>query len=761
MTDMAKTIIEDLPTALYRWYPFRAGARLLYLGCDSAITRMLRGWKNLDVTVETIADNVSLTDMDAEKYSYIVMEASVLEKSKNPTELLCGAKSLLADDGVLLFSMHNRLGIRYFSGDIDPYTQKSLDGVEDYWRVNPEMQVGLTGRCYDAHTVEMALKEAGLQKANRFSVYPGLENPAMLYEENYLPKEKVSSRIFSQYQHPQNVYLEEQFLYDSLVENGLFHQMANAYLYECTKGQASDVLQVTNSLDRGPENSLITVIHADKTVSKEPAYEAGANRIQQLAKNMEYLKKRGIPTIDGHMVDGRYVMPYIDAPTGEQYLKELLVSDVDAYLKELDRFRECISKSAESHDGVLERAFIDMVPLNTFYLDGQYVFFDQEMCMEDLPVDYIMHRVIQIAHNSRPEHESIIRKAELFRRYGMPDGETGDEDERNRYFKLDEEIMGDLRNEKVLGEYYKSVRRDWNVVQRNRDRMSHLAADYKENLEKALAEAKSKKLILFGSGKFARTFLTRYGATIPVHMVLDNNESRWNQLLYPEGYEDGESEFASDAHKQEKGVKIVSPAYLQKLTPGEYDIVICIKNYEAVARQLDDLGIYEYSVYNPDVPYRFEVIDGDAPCKQDTGKPYHIGYTAGAFDLFHIGHVNLLRRAKEKCDYLIVGVMTDEAITDYKKKAPFVPFKERVAMLEACKYVDKVVEIPYRRGNTDEAWSLYHFDVQFCGTDYVGVDFRMQEKEFLEKHGATLEMFPYTESTSSSKLQELIKRNLL
>ena len=130
---------------------------------------------------------------------------------------------------------------------------------------------------------------------------------------------------------------------------------------------------------------------------------------------------------------------------------------------------------------------------------------------------------------------------------------------------------------------------------------------------------------------------------------------------------------------------------------------------------------------------------------------------AGVFDLFHIGHLNLLRRAKEQCDYLIAGVVTDEQVVNNKKTKPYVPFDERLAIVQACRYVDEAVEIPADKPGTEEAFYRYHFDAQFSGSDYEHNPYWLAKREFLRQRGSDLVFFPYTEGTSSTEIKDLIR----
>lgn len=135
-------------------------------------------------------------------------------------------------------------------------------------------------------------------------------------------------------------------------------------------------------------------------------------------------------------------------------------------------------------------------------------------------------------------------------------------------------------------------------------------------------------------------------------------------------------------------------------------------------------------------------------------KKYKIGYTTGVYDLFHIGHLNILRRAKEQCDYLIVGVSTDELVQSYKNKTPVIPFEERMAIVEAIKYVDKVV--PQVTMDKYSAWEKYQFNVIFHGDDWKNSSMYNELEEKLKKHNVDFVYFPHTNGISSTILKEKI-----
>jgi glycerol-3-phosphate cytidylyltransferase len=136
-------------------------------------------------------------------------------------------------------------------------------------------------------------------------------------------------------------------------------------------------------------------------------------------------------------------------------------------------------------------------------------------------------------------------------------------------------------------------------------------------------------------------------------------------------------------------------------------------------------------------------------------EPITIGYTTGVYDLFHIGHLNLLRKAKAQCDYLIVGVSTDELVS-YKHKHAVIPFEERKEIVGAIQYVDEVVT--QENMNKMEAWEKYHFQVMFVGDDWKGTDKWNKIETDLHAVGAKVVYFPYTKGTSSTLINETLHK---
>ena len=131
-----------------------------------------------------------------------------------------------------------------------------------------------------------------------------------------------------------------------------------------------------------------------------------------------------------------------------------------------------------------------------------------------------------------------------------------------------------------------------------------------------------------------------------------------------------------------------------------------------------------------------------------------VGFTAGVFDLFHVGHLNLLEESRRRCDFLRVGVISDELSEVLKKKRPVIAFEERMRIVAALRCVDEVVGIDeeYLLSKV-EAFYKWGFDIAFSGSDHEGDPYWKREEEILASEGARIVYLPYTESISTSLIR--------
>lgn len=131
-----------------------------------------------------------------------------------------------------------------------------------------------------------------------------------------------------------------------------------------------------------------------------------------------------------------------------------------------------------------------------------------------------------------------------------------------------------------------------------------------------------------------------------------------------------------------------------------------------------------------------------------------IGYAPGAYDLFHIGHLNILRHAKSRCDFLIAGVVSDEMLEMAKGARPFIPLAERLEIVSHIDVVDRAVaEVVPDKVDT---WRELQFDVLFKGDDWRGTPKGIRLEQDFAAHGVAVEYFPYTIHTSSTQLRRAL-----
>ena len=716
-----ETLTKDFSTGAIVWYNFKSPCNILYLySCrqDDSVCSFLKR--------KGCVNSCNITQLNDLKsvgrgYDYIV-GIDILEESKSPVELLKQCHNLLSSAGRFLLGTENRYAIKYICGDRDPYTNHSFDGIENYRRLSDADRGMIAGRCYSMAELTDMLDAAGFSYNRFYSAMPSLQETQLVYAHDYVPVEELAMRYFPLYNYPDSVFLEEQFLYTDLIKNGMFHKLANAYIIECSPdGAHDDTLHATISLDRGPENALVTSIcerDGVKTVSKRAVYGEGTKKLKEMQDNLKDLRDRGINVVDSYIDGDCFMMPFVDAPIAMNALKELTKRDKDSFFKALDDMYELVLQSSDYTDEIpekdrnsangrdlgviLERGYIDMVPLNCFYdasvsdSKSRFIYYDQEFYVRNCPAKAIMYRSVSIIYDGTDKgFERLVPRAEVLERYGL---------------------------------------------------------------------AECEDIWMRMSSRFTERFLFQFAGDYEVYSIIDNNSSKWGAMMHD--------------------IPINSPDILKDIPEEERHIIICIKGYNGVVNQLKGMGIADYHIYDPGNDYpnkRKERVAARLAAGTGTGtsavcrgttisdansgavnessddKPYNVGYIAGVFDLFHIGHLNMFKRAKEQCRYLIVGVVSDEGVRLNKQAEPFVPFEERIEMVRSCRYVDEAIKLPLDFCGTRDIFKLYHFDVQFSGSDYEHDPAWLAEKEFLEKNGATMVFFPYTKSTSSTKLKRAIE----
>lgn len=728
---------KKLKKGLYLWYPFEKDARILVTS-DNSI-------------------------QSGEVYDYIIAERDI-ERADDPVKMICEYMSQLSEHGHLLLATENRFAMRYFCGDHDTYTNRNFDSIDGYRGYTAIDRQFLNGRLYAKYEIEEFLCKAGVDNYRFYSIFPGLDMPQHIISEKFVPIEEMKNRYIPLYNFPDSLIIEEGSIVDQLKKNHMLHQMADAYLIDISKdGSFFEFDAITTSLDRGRKKAMATIQQVGKCVKKQALYEEGKDTLATLVKNTLDLENRGVRVVpllaseDGMSV----TMPFAEGEIALAHLIEMGLSNVEQFLNDMDAFVDCIRRSSDESDAVenpelgpiLEHGYIDMVPHNCFYIDGEFIFFDQEYVEENYPINVIIQRSLDVIYNCATQIEENVTKQTLADRYGLGNRMSA-------YSRLGREYIQKLRHIPDMKEFYKKHQINAEMG-KNRLRINYSEAEYKKLFQNVFGNLAGKKLYLFGSGKWAAKYLANYKEVYEVAGIIDNNTNRWGEML--------------------EGIPIMSLESLEQVKSlnEQIKVIICVSRFQPIQEQLEQLGIDNISIYNPN-SITMDAFDakeylkkqGAIECdgcqsdsnskimgegKSSSQKKYEVGYVAGVFDLFHIGHLNVLKRAKENCERLIVGVVSDKQANN-KKRSTYISEDERLEIVRACKYVDEAFLLPLEASDTKDVYGKYHFDVQFSGSDYENDPVWLEKQEWLRERGSDLVFFPYTQSTSSTKLKSAIEK---
>lgn len=450
--------LSEMRWGLYSWYNFGENSNLLEVGagygaltglfcskCKSvtatersqvraeALVKRFEAISNLEVCVGDVLA------MDFQKKFDFIILTGLLERQgrgsserKVYAEYLQKLKGLLTPSGKLLLAVENRFGLRYLCGAEEPHTGRPFDGINHY-------PFGTGGYSFSKEEMVSILKLAELDTYKFYYPLPDYKVPQLIYSQNYLPQTRVGERLVPYYVHKDSLIAIENDMYDDIVENGVFEFFANSFLIECSMGaEACSVDYAAVTVDRGHEQGTVTAILNNKRVTKQAIFPEGVNNIQGLCQNLWELRERGIPAIDVTLDGNTATMPMIPEELASVYLKQAVIDKkIDLYYFFEQLLRHIIKSSehvpAEENTliqeeksiditefgVILSKAYIEMIPMNAFWKEEDFLFFDQEFVYCNYPASYVLFRAIKNTYIFIPEAERLTPLNEMKKHFKL------------------------------------------------------------------------------------------------------------------------------------------------------------------------------------------------------------------------------------------------------------------------------------------------------------------------------------------------------
>lgn len=560
------------------WYNFKDNSKILIILDKSENHVPLIVNRTCSVNIAECPPEQSNDDS---VYDYIVL-LDVIGKHSLPVKYIKETLKNLAPNGTLLLIVNNKYGLKYFCGAPDQYTGVPFDN----FYVDTIAQCGKT---YDKTTLISFVTEAGFSSYKFYYPMPDYKFAQVIYTDNILPGEDMLEKVIFFFDNEQGLVFDQRNLYTDIVKNDVFPFFSNSYIIECTNGQElCDIDYSAITSDRPCENSFITSIHHNKTVTKELMYHEEYQSIHKFRENMSMLFERGINVIDAEYTNSVIKMDYIKYPTLANHIRKLFkekkadeiktifVQLWDIILKSSAEVDESYNAFKEKYvdiewGPILKDAFIELIPLNCFYSDNDdFIFFDQEFRLENLPAKYIIYRALRYTYKCIPGMTYVITLKSLRDTFGISDKMW-------EAFQQEEKLfLSKIKQHDKHSAFYK------HVVFNETEKYQKILSDNQISIDTFLEKSVGKKIIIFGTGKVAEQFMFKFGNKYPLAMVIDNNPEKEGTAFY--------------------GLMIKNAIEIIDVPRDERYVIICTneRNYPKIRRQLENLGVYEYIWFNPD-----------------------------------------------------------------------------------------------------------------------------------------------------------------
>lgn len=542
-----------LGTAWFSWYSFPNLNSVLVAGevCPVVERELAR------IFTRVFKYNGKVTDES--KFGAIIVFGGFGNMMDNNKFLLM-VKTCLATDGVLLWVADNKLGTRFLCGDTH------LGNQERYFSYVQWQQFFLKNK---------------LDITNTYYILPGWHMARNIFTDKCLPSKENLHRIDFRYVEADKLIHDEAELLENIVDNDVFPQFANSFLFEYRQ-QISDVSVIYGDLspDKGREEATALLCYSDGNVMKRPLYKGGETR--HIYNHGEELRQRGLKVIPQDYIDESIIMPYVDKPLAVKVLAQAATDSLELFkamleklwnhiLSASDRGGECVLVfpfSQEKIGPILKKAYLDMIPTNAFWVDNDYMFFDQEYCYKDYPAKFVMYRALAILYGIERQIDRHVSLSEVKGWFGL--------NELWEYFQVveEKEFQWQARNWDVYRDYHKKHTLNLHDVYRNKymlSRLDMLTEDY------MFAGGEKRQIVLFGAGVYCDRYMEQYGDSHPPVLIVDNDKKKWHTLKH--------------------GVEICNPQILLERGGDGWLVIICSTYIKAISEQLENMGIKDYRVY--------------------------------------------------------------------------------------------------------------------------------------------------------------------